>query len=139
MKCASCDTEISQSNPKLCPYCGSRNLVSSEQAESPSSNNMILLESKLAILFKDRFVYKGETYPISSMKSASMDSGFFVEPELTIKFENGQFKHFMVGTMSGESQLNSLLTGGMVDTVSSDLRMSTQQWATTINMLITMR
>lgn len=68
-----------------------------------------------------------------------MDSGFFVEPELTIKFENGQFKHFSVGTMSGESQLNSLLTCGRVDTISADLRMSTQQWVTTINMLIAMR
>ena len=32
MKCANCNTEIMQTNPTLCPYCGSRNLVSNEQA-----------------------------------------------------------------------------------------------------------
>ena len=102
MKCADCNTEISQSKPKLCPYCGSRNLVqdSKEETGNLSKNEIILLESKTAILYKDRFVYKGETYPISSMKSASLDSGFFITPELVIKFANGQFKRFMVGSIS---------------------------------------
>jgi len=31
MKCADCKAEIMQSNPTLCPYCGSRNLVSNEE------------------------------------------------------------------------------------------------------------
>lgn len=33
MKCATCKEEILQSNAPLCPYCGSRNLVSDEQVD----------------------------------------------------------------------------------------------------------
>ena len=136
MKCADCDTEISQSNPKLCPYCGSRNLVkdSKEETEHLSKNEIILLESKLAILFKDRFVYKGETYPISSMKNASLD-----EDSLVIKFENGQFKRFMVGSISTDSMLNAYFSNFTIDTGIQEIKAVTQQFVTTINMLITMR
>ncbi len=40
MKCADCNAEIMQSNPTLCPYCGSRNLVSNEQISKEEAENL---------------------------------------------------------------------------------------------------
>jgi DNA-directed RNA polymerase subunit RPC12/RpoP len=137
MKCADCNTEISQSKPKLCPYCGSRNLVKDSKEEC--KNELILLETKIALLFKDRFVYNGRTYPISSMKSASIDSSFLGDADLIIKFKDGLFKRFRVGTMSGSSQLNALLSNFTIDTSSQEIEAVTQQFVTTINMLISMQ
>jgi uncharacterized Zn-finger protein len=44
MKCAVCHVEIMQSDPELCPYCGSRELVPSEQTSKLSIEEADKLE-----------------------------------------------------------------------------------------------
>ena len=106
-------------------------------------SDIFLLESKTAKLTKDRFVYgagdRTQTYQISDIRRASMRSGSLSLPKLQLEFNDGTAKEFFVGTTSGSSRFSAFMSGGMVDPVSQDQKNSTQQWVTTINMLIAMR
>jgi hypothetical protein len=99
-------------------------------------SGIVLLEGKRAKLMKDRFVYNGKVYLTSDIRTASLKSGFFQPTMLVLEFKNGKNKEFRIGTASPSSHLNVLTTGGLVDTVSQDARMATQQWVTTINLLL---
>ena len=55
---------------------------------------------------------------------------------LEITFKDQRKIDFNVGAVSTASNLNALFSGFMVDTMSQDLKVSTQQWVTAINMLI---
>jgi hypothetical protein len=98
----------------------------------------VILESRNAKLYKDRFIYKNnETYAIGNIKKASVDNGgFFSLPALEIEFKNGETKYFVVGSISTASMLNGLFSDFMVDTGSQELKAAAQQYAGTINMLI---
>ena len=96
----------------------------------------LILESKRAKLTKDRFVYNGKAYLTSDIQRASLRSGLFQPTMLVLEFKNGENKEFRIGTASTSSHVNVPMTGGLIDTVSRDVRMATQQWVTTINMLL---
>ena len=99
-------------------------------------SEIVILESKRAKLTKDRFVYNGKAYLTSDIRMASLKSGFFQPTMLVLEFKNGENKEFRMGTSSTPSHLNVLMSGGLTDTVSQDARMATQQWVTTINLLL---
>lgn len=98
-------------------------------------SEVVILESRNAKLFKDRFIYKDkETYSIDDIKKASLDNGgFFSLPALVIEFKNGETKYFVVGSVSTSSMVNGLF---MIDTGSQEIKAAAQQYATAINMLI---
>lgn len=96
----------------------------------------VILENKKSKLFKNRFVHEDQTYFISDMKKAVMLSGWFQSTCMEITFKDQTTREFSVGTVSTSSSLNTLFSGFMVDTASQDLKASTQQWVTAINMLI---
>jgi hypothetical protein len=105
-------------------------------------SDIVLLESDLAKLTKDRLIYgfgkKEQTILISDIKRASLSSGFFSLPELVLEFKDGTEKEFVVGTASGLSRFTDLMSG-MSNQSDQDMINSTQQWVTTINMLLAMR
>jgi len=100
---------------------------------------IVPLESKKGKLMKDKFVFNRQTYLISDMRRASLKIGVFQPTTLVLEFKNGESKEFSIGTASTPPHLNVLMTSGLVDTVCQDVRMSTQQWVTTINILIAMK
>ena len=102
------------------------------------SDNVILENTQGSKLFKDRFVHEGQTYLISDMKQASLSCGFLEPTVLTITFKNGEQKDFRVGIVSNSSVLNDLFHGLLTNSSGQDLKSSTQQWVTAINMLIAM-
>lgn len=102
----------------------------------------IILESKKGKLMKDKFVYDGETYPLSDITNASVKTPFWGAPKLILEFKDGKIMEFMVGTLSTSQAANAvslIATGGLVDNVHTELVSSTRQFATTINMLIAMQ
>jgi hypothetical protein len=102
------------------------------------SDGPTILENKKGTLTKSFFNYDGQTYSICDMVKASMTSGFWKAPALLIDFKNGAQKEFSVWTIERESHAMLFLTGGVVDSLGKDQKSSTQQWVTTINMLIAM-
>jgi len=103
-------------------------------------SDIIILETKEAKLYKDRFIYDDQTYPIDSIEKASFNSGgFFGSPHLIIDFKNGFAREFVVGTVSTASHLNTFFSGFLLDTGSQELTAAAQQWATAINTLIANR
>ena len=100
-------------------------------------SDIVILENKQGSkLFKDRFVHEGQTYLIADMKQASLSSGFLEPTVLAINFKDGKQKDFRVGTVSNSSVLGDLFHSLLTDNAGQDLKASTQQWVTTINMLI---
>ena len=101
-------------------------------------SEIVILENKQGSkLFKDRFIHGGQTYLVADMKQASLSSGFLKPTVLAINFKDGTQKHFRVGIVSTSSSLNTSAQGFLIDTASQDLKASTQQWVTIINMIIT--
>ena len=102
-------------------------------------NKTIILENKQGTkLYKDRLIYKGNSYLISDMKQASTKSGFFELPSLSILFKNGDEREFQVGSASSTSMVNQLFSDGTIDFVSGDYKVAAQQWAAAIKTLIVM-
>ena len=92
-------------------------------------SNIAILENKEGSkLFKDRFIHEGQTYLIADMKQALLKSGFIEPTVLAIDFKDGKQTRFRVGVVSTSSSL--------IDSAGEDLKASTQQWVTIINMLI---
>jgi hypothetical protein len=112
------------------------NNVSSKEDMENEEKEFAILENNKSKLFKDRFIHERRTYFISDMKKAVMISGFLETTRMEITFKDRTTRDFKVGTVSTSSNLNALLSGFMVDTMSQDLKVSTQQWVTAINMLI---
>ena len=103
------------------------------------SETIILQNKKGTTLYKDRLIYQGNTYRIADMKQASTNKGFFAGGlKLVIEFRNGQKQEFKVGQASRESFINDMVTGGLQDNTTAEIKRSIQQWVTTINMLIAM-
>ena len=103
-------------------------------------SEVVILENKKGSkLFKDRFIHEGKTYLISNMKNTVMKSGWLQDTCMEITFKDQSKREFNVGSVSTSSSLNALFSGLMVDTMSQDLKTSTQQWVTSINMLIAMQ
>ena len=112
------------------------NNVSSKEDMENEEKEFAILENNKSKLFKDRFIHERRPYFISDMNKAVMISGFFETTRMEIIFKDRTTKEFKVGTVSTSSNLNALFSGFMVDTMSQDLKVSTQQWVTAINMLI---
>ena len=92
-------------------------------------SNIAILENKEGSkLFKDRFIHEDQTYLIADMKQALLKSGFIEPAVLAIDFKDGKQTRFRVGVVSTSSSL--------IDSAGEDLKASTQQWVTIINMLI---
>ena len=88
-------------------------------------------------LFKELFIYEGKSYPISDMRRASVGSGLLWNlASLVIHFKNGKTIEFSVGSTSSSQMFNPLFDYNNVDYVKRDYKTRTQNWATTINMLI---
>jgi hypothetical protein len=87
----------------------------------------VILETKRAKLMKDRFIFQGQTYLLSEIKNASLKSGFLKLTALVLEFNDGKIKEFLLGK---KESIGSLSDSSMV--------VYTQQWVTTINMLIAM-
>ena len=100
------------------------------------SENVILENKQGSKLFKDRFVHEGQIYLIADMKQALLSCGFLEPTVMAITFKNGKQKDFRVGNVSNSSVLNDLFHGFLTGSSGQDLKSSTQQWVTTINMLI---
>ncbi len=150
-KCPNCGKEANplskqRANPDLykneyfCRECSIQyrndNSVSSKEEMENEEKELAILENNKSKLFKDRFIHERQTYFISAMNKAVMISGFFETTRMEIIFKDRTTKEFKVGTVSTFSNLNALFSGFMVDTMSQDLKVSTQQWVTAINMLI---
>ena len=100
-------------------------------------SEIVILENKQGSkLFKDRFIHEGQTYLSADMKQASLKSGFLEPTALAINFKDGKQRRFRVGVVSTSSSLNTLFSGSLINSAGDDLKASTQQWVTIINMLI---
>lgn len=105
-------------------------------------NNVILLRTKDGVkLTADKFVYQGITYPISTMKRASLKEGDYKSPDkLQIDFKGGATKDFFLKpTITFKQVLTQRLTTfSLTPTNVMQQNMVTQilEWVTKINELI---
>lgn len=103
-------------------------------------SELILLESKKLILFKDRLVdtHNGEkTYYLKDMEKATLKKGGLFSPtRLLIDFKNKEQKEFTVTTkLSGNAQLDMFATGSTAS-MHAEILANVQHWVETLNTLI---
>jgi hypothetical protein len=104
-------------------------------------NNAVILQTKEATLTADKFIYQGTTYPVNTMKAASLKEGNYKSPDkLQIEFKDGTTREFYFQpTVTFKEIIAERLSNYKLTPMNHiQCKMATQilEWATNVNELI---